>query len=142
MLGLTGRSPDFAEPELASRPLLGASALCEEIVLSKSIFSSKSRPWTETCRLSDLLSISLIEHIHLLSGISPFPLVALFSFHSASSVLESRPFSQSINPLVLVGDVGLVGAVEGGVSGPELDGIALKCDGLPRSMATGTFAQA
>ena len=37
---------------------------------------------------------------------------------------------------MLVGDVGLVGAVEGGVWGPESFGIAVERDELSRSMAT------
>lgn len=38
------------------------------------------------------------------------------------------PFSQSTSPLVLVGEVGLVGAVEGGVQGLDSLGIAAAFD--------------
>ena len=51
------------------------------------------------------------------------PSCEFFSSHSSSISSTTLPFSQSIKPSVSVGDVGLVGAVEGGVSGPETLGM-------------------
>ena len=50
---------------------------------------------------------------------------------SSSSSSTTLPFSQSVKPSVLVSDVGLVGAVEGGVAGPEALGmVERRCHGV------------
>ncbi len=50
---------------------------------------------------------------------------------SSSSSSSTLPFSQSIKSSVLVGDIGLVGAVEGGVAGPEALGmVEPRCHGV------------
>lgn len=46
-----------------------------------------------------------------------------FSLQFSAIFSSTPPFSQSIKLSVLAGDVGLVGAVEGGVSGPEAIGM-------------------
>ena len=53
-----------------------------------------------------------------------------FSLHSSiiSSSSSILPFSQSIKSSVVVGDVGLVGTVEGGVAGPGAIGIVVEQD--------------
>lgn len=68
----------------------------------------------------------------------------LFSSHFPATSPSTLPFSQSIKSSVLVGEVGLVGAVEGGVSGPEAMGmVEPRCHEVASKVSiTGIIAQA